>query len=126
MSSITLPLRRLAHARSGDKGNRANIAVVCHDPASFPWLVLHLTESVVASYFHMLHPASVKRFTLPRLAAFNFVLDAALAGGASQSLRWDSQGKALAAALLELAIPAPPDWCPATEHASPLPTNQGP
>lgn len=103
----TVRLGDLAHARSGDKGNTANIGVVARDEASFTWLQVHLTETVVAEYLKPLGHGSVRRFELPNLRAFNFVIDRALAGGASRSLRLDTQGKALGVVLLELPLPAP-------------------
>ena len=104
----TVRLGDLAHARSGDKGNRANIGVIAFEDAGFDWLREHLTEAVVADYFRSLHSGPVRRYELPKIRAFNFVIEDALAGGASRSLRLDTQGKALGVALLELRIPAPP------------------
>jgi hypothetical protein len=95
----------LAHARSGDKGNRANVGVVALNEACYAWLQEHLTEQVVADYFRPLGIGGVRRYELPKILAFNFVIDDALAGGASRSLRLDSQGKALGVALLELRLP---------------------
>jgi hypothetical protein len=95
----------LAHARSGDKGNRANIGVVANDGACYAFLREWLTESVVGEYLRPLGISTVRRYELPHILAFNFVVDNALGGGASRSLRIDSQGKALAAALLELKLP---------------------
>ena len=106
-SQPTVRLGDLAHARSGDKGNRANVGVVADDRAAFDWLDQHLTAGAVAVYFRPLGVGHVRRFALPNLLAFNFVIDDALAGGASRSLRLDSQGKALGVALLELRLPAP-------------------
>jgi hypothetical protein len=103
----TVRLGDLAHARSGDKGNRANIGVVAFDPASYAWLEHHLTADRVADYFRPLLVGLVRRYELPNLRAFNFVIEDALGGGASRSLRLDSQGKALGVALLELMLPAP-------------------
>jgi hypothetical protein len=97
----------LAHARSGDKGNRANIGVVAFDRAAFDWLKEHLTEAAVGDYLRPIGFRSVRRFELPNILAFNFVIDDALGGGASRSLRLDSQGKALGVALLELELPCP-------------------
>lgn len=94
----------LAHARSGDKGNRASIGVVANDRGSFELLRRELTESVVAKYFGSLGIGEVRRYELPKIHAFNFVIESALGGGASRSLRIDSQGKALGTALLELKI----------------------
>src|SRR5208337_804954 len=97
----------LAHARSGDKGNSANIGVVADDDECFQWLRTHLTEAAVAAYLDPLQIGRVRKYELPRLRAFNFVIEKALAGGASRSLRLDSQGKALGMAILELRLPAP-------------------
>ena len=101
----TVRLGDLAHARSGDKGNRSNIGVVAFDADGYAWLRDHLTESVVADYLRPLGIGRVTRYELPNVFALNFVIDAALAGGASRSLRLDSQGKALGVALLELRLP---------------------
>jgi hypothetical protein len=106
-SGKTVRLGDLAHARSGDKGDRANIGVVAEDAARYAWLQAHLTEEVVANYLRPLGIGQVRRYALPRIHAFNFVIEHALAGGASRSLRLDSQGKALGVALLELRLPAP-------------------
>jgi hypothetical protein len=103
----TVRLGDLAHARSGDKGDRANIGVVANDPACYAHLDAHLTEAVVAQYFRPMGIGPVRRHVLPNIHAFNFVIDRALGGGASRSLRLDTQGKALAAALLELRVPDP-------------------
>ena len=103
----TVRLGDLAHTRSGDKGNRANVGVVAFDAAGYCWLTEHLTEAVVADYFRTLGVGQVRRYALPNLHAFNFVIESALGGGASRSLRLDSQGKALGVSLLELQLPAP-------------------
>jgi hypothetical protein len=103
----TIRLGELAHARSGDKGNIANIGVVARNDASYTWLRTHLTEHVVADYLGPLGHGLVRRYELPRLRAFNFVIDKALSGGASRSLRLDTQGKALGVVLLELRLPSP-------------------
>jgi hypothetical protein len=105
----SIRLGDLAHTRSGDKGDRSNIGVVARDAAGYTWLQMHLTESVVADFLRPLGIGQVRRYEIPGLRAFNFVVDHALAGGASRSLRLDSQGKALGTILLELAIPAPPE-----------------
>ena len=100
-----MKLSDLAHARSGDKGNHANIGVVANDAAAFGLLRRHLTAERVAEFFRGLGVDRVERFELPRLGALNFVLYNALAGGASQSLRIDTQGKLLGTAILELELP---------------------
>jgi hypothetical protein len=101
-------LGKIAHARSGDKGNHANIGVVAYTPAGYELLVRELTAERVRTFFDGLGITRVERFELPRVGALNFVLYNALAGGASQSLRIDTQGKLLGTAILELEIPAPP------------------
>jgi hypothetical protein len=98
-------LRELASARSGDKGNHANIGVVAHDDASYEHLLQHLTSDVVQRYFQRLGVSRVERFELPKVQALNFLLYDVLAGGASQSLRIDTQGKLLGTAILDLELP---------------------
>lgn len=113
-------LGELAHARSGDKGNHANIGVLAHTPAGFAHLVTHLTAERVAAWAAPLGVTRVERYTLPRLSALNFVLYDALEGGASRSLRIDTQGKLLGTALLELEVPDPPPGA-AVRRGAPLP-----
>jgi hypothetical protein len=109
----SIRLGDLAHARSGDKGNIANVGVVAREARGFEFLKAHLTEDAVAAFFEPLHVGTVRRHELPNLKAFNFVIDGALGGGASRSLRLDTQGKALATAILELRLPASLDDPPA-------------
>ncbi len=98
-------LSDIAHGRSGDKGNHANIAVIAYTPAGFAWLRQHLTAEVVQRYFQSLNPSRVVRYEAANLLAVNFVLYDVLAGGASRSLRIDTQGKTLALALLRMPLP---------------------
>src|SRR5271165_261730 len=95
-------LSDLAHGRSGDKGNHANIAVIAYTPEGYAWLREHLTADVVAAYLAPLGASRVVRFEADNLLAVNFLLFDILAGGASQSLRTDSQGKTLALNLLQM------------------------
>ncbi len=104
--AATIQLREFASARSGDKGNHANIAVIAHTPDDYDYLVQTLTEQRVAEFFAALNVTRVERFELPNLGALNFVLYDVLAGGASRSLRIDTQGKLLGTAILELPLPA--------------------
>jgi hypothetical protein len=97
----------IAHGRSGDKGSHANIGVIAYTEKGFAFLEQELTARRVQDYFRDLRPAIVERFDLPKLLAFNFMLYDVLAGGASESLRTDSQGKVLATALLEMPMPKP-------------------
>lgn len=105
----TIRLRDIAHGRSGDKGNHANIGVIAFTQAGFDFLERELTGAKVRSFFASLGPESVDRFALPGIHAFNYLLKNVLGGGASDSLRTDSQGKVLATALLELELPRPVD-----------------
>jgi hypothetical protein len=105
---MSIPLSTIAHGRSGDKGNHANVAVIAYTPAGFAWLREHLTAEVVARYFAPLGPSKVLRYVAANLLAVNFVLHDVLAGGASRSLRVDTQGKTLALALLQMEIEPPP------------------
>src|SRR5215475_11566245 len=107
MSTLTIPLSDIAHGRSGDKGNHANVAVIAYTPAGFAWLRDHLTADMVAKYFAPLKPSRVVRYEASNLLALNFVLHDVLAGGASRSLRSDTQGKTLALALLRMPINVP-------------------
>jgi hypothetical protein len=102
-------LAEIAHARSGDKGNHANVGVIAYTPAGFEFLGRYLTEARIAEYLLPLRPTSVERFEMPGILAYNFVLRDVLAGGASRSLRTDSQGKVLAACVLEMQLAAPAD-----------------
>ena len=97
-------LSDIAHGRSGDKGNHANVAVIAYTAAGFAWLRERLTADVVRRYFQPLGPSRVVRYEAPNLLALNFVLYDVLAGGASRSLRSDTQGKTLALALLRMPL----------------------
>lgn len=101
---MTKYLRDIAHARSGDKGLDANIGVMAFDEEGYQCICSLLTQDAVRAYFERLKVEEVTRYELPKLLAVNFVLKNALAGGGSRSLRSDSQGKALAQALLEYPI----------------------
>jgi hypothetical protein len=107
--TTTVPLSTIAHGRSGDKGNHANVAVLAFTPAGFAWLREHLTADRVATYFAPLGPTAVDRFEAENVLGLNFVLRDVLAGGASRSLRSDTQGKTLALALLQMPVELPAD-----------------
>ena len=102
-------LAKIAHARSGDKGNHANVGNTAYTPAGFEFLGRYLTESRLAQYLLPLRPRQVERFEMPGILAYNFLLFDILAGGASRSLRTDSQGKILSAAVLAMQISEPPN-----------------
>lgn len=101
------PLGTIAHGRSGDKGNHANVAVIAYTDAGYAWLKEHLTADRVAEHFADVRPSRVERFEAPNARGLNFMLYDALAGGASRSLRTDTQGKAYALALLRMECDLP-------------------
>jgi hypothetical protein len=98
-------LADIAHGRSGDKGNHANVAIIAYTSAGYAWLRKNLTAEVVQRYFEPLGPTRVERFEAANVRGLNFLLYDVLAGGASRSLRSDTQGKTLALALLRLPLP---------------------
>lgn len=104
MSVRTVRLHDIANARSGDKGNRLNIALVCRDPAHFSVVAEQITADVVAQRFAGRRPSRVVRYDLPKLAAFNFVLDDVLEGGVNASLGLDGHGKSLSYLLLDIPV----------------------
>ena len=107
--SITVPLYRAAHGRTGDKGNRSNISVIAWHPFLWEVLVDQVSEDAVRGLFAHRRPACVTRHLLPRLHAMNFVLDDVLDGGVNDALNLDSHGKALAFLLLDMPIRVPAD-----------------
>ncbi|MGH9341318.1 MAG: acyclic terpene utilization AtuA family protein [Acidobacteriota bacterium] len=104
-------LGQIAYARSGDKGNRANIGVIARSPESYAWLREQLTAERVKIYFKEICKGKVERFELPNLLAFNFLLHDALGGGGTKSLRIDPQGKTLGEALLMMQLELPEGLC---------------
>jgi hypothetical protein len=101
---MKVPLSRLAHTRSGDKGDTANIGVIAWRESDYPILLREVTAGRVKSFFGPLVKGEVERFELPNLGALNFLLHGALGGGGTVSLRIDAQGKTLGAALLRMEI----------------------
>ncbi len=104
---MTVPLSRIAHTRSGDKGDTCNIGVIALDQRHYPILVEQVTAERVRLHFGSLVRGKVERFELPNLGALNFLLHEALGGGGTVSLRTDAQGKTFAASLLGLEIVLP-------------------
>jgi hypothetical protein len=121
---VAVPLERLAFARSGDKGDKANIGVIARDPSYLPWIAAALSEQAVANCFaHFLQPQQarpVQRFYLPGIHALNFLLHAVLGGGGIASLRADPQGKCYAQVLLATAVPVPRQLAEAHQLLAPV------
>ncbi len=104
-----IALVHLAHARSGDKGDMANVGVIAYEAAHYELLRKEVTAERVKAHLGHLVQGEVERFELPRIWALNFLLHEALGGGGTLSLRTDSQGKVLSSALLRLEIDVPDD-----------------
>lgn len=107
---IDVPLARLAHARSGDKGDSSNIAIYCRDPRHLDHLRRVLTPGRLAAHFAGTVAGPVQRFEAPGLGAFNFLIAEALGGGGMASMRIDPQGKAYGQRALEMRVPVPREW----------------
>ena len=103
----SVQLRFLAHARSGDKGDTANVGLIALEPEYYPVLLREVTTARVARHFKGM-VSGVERFELPNLNAINFLLHGALDGGGTISLKTDAQGKVYSTALLRMEIPVPP------------------
>ncbi len=106
---VTVPLIRLALARSGDKGDSANIAIIARDPAYVGIIRREVTVARMAEHFRHLVDGPIVRFEAPGLGAFNFLLQNALGGGGMASLRIDPQGKAYGQMALEMLVTVPRD-----------------
>jgi hypothetical protein len=94
----------LAHARSGDKGDTANVGLIALKPEYYPLLVKHVTAARVGRHFKGIVRGPVERYELPNLSALNFLLHGALDGGGTMSLNTDAQGKVFSTALLRMEI----------------------
>lgn len=101
---MRIPLSRIAHGRSGDKGDTSNIGIIAYDERLFPILIREVTTERVKAHFGSLIEGRVERFELPNLGALNFLCYGALGGGGTLSLRIDAQGKTMAAGLLGMEI----------------------
>jgi hypothetical protein len=104
-------LLEIAHARSGDKGDVANVGVIARRREWYAILDQYLTAEAVAKHVAPLITGRVDRYQLPNLGAVNFLLHGALDGGGTRSLRIDAQGKVLSTAVLRLELEVPEDQC---------------
>lgn len=99
----------IAHARSGDKGDTANVGVIANRPEWYELLQRELTRERVAAHFAGMIDGPVERFELPNLTALNFLLHGALGGGGTLSLKTDAQGKVYSTAMLRMILDVPDD-----------------
>ena len=116
-----IQLVHLAHARSGDKGNTANVGVIAYDEAHYELLREHVTPERVKEHFGEMVRGEVERYELPKLGALNFLLHGALGGGGTISLMNDAQGKVFSTALLRMEIDVPDDGAAAAEGRGRVP-----
>ena len=123
---VAVPLAKLAHARSGDKGDTCNIGVIARAPEIYPWLRRTLTASLVERRFRGICRGKVERHEVPNLWALNFLLHESLGGGGTVSLRLDAQGKTLSHALLAMEVRVPKALVDAAERADGSPPRARP
>ena len=107
-----VPLLRIAHARSGDKGDTANVGLIARRAEYYPVLAREVTAERVKRHFAGICLGQVERFELPNLGALNFLLHESLDGGGTLSLKADAQGKTYSSALLRMEIDVPDDLVP--------------
>ena len=105
---MKVKLTQLAHARSGDKGDTANVGLIAYEERWYPFLLEHVTRDAVARHFGSNIDGPVERFELPNLWALNFLLHGALDGGGTLSLKTDAQGKVFSTGLLRMVVELPP------------------
>ncbi len=106
---MRIQLLKLAHARSGDKGDTANVGLIARREEYYPLLVREVTAERVKLHFEGICKGEVERFELPNLHALNFLLHESLGGGGTLSLMTDAQGKTFSTALLRMDIDIPDD-----------------
>lgn len=104
MNMNKIKLINIAHGRSGDKGDAANIGIIAYDDDGYEIIKKHLTAELVKKHFNGICHGKVERYELPNLRALNFLLHNTLGGGGTVSLKHDAQGKTLAAALLRIEL----------------------
>ncbi len=103
-----MKLHKLAHSRTGDKGNISDISVIAYDPRDYEFLRTNLTAERVRDHFDDIVHGTVERYELPQLFALKFVLNEALEGGVTRTLNLDIHGKSLSSSLLDLDLPDRP------------------
>ncbi|GBD88992.1 hypothetical protein BMS3Abin03_02936 [bacterium BMS3Abin03] len=101
---MKVKLLDIAHGRSGDKGDAANVGIIAYDDKGYEIIKKYLTREKVKKHFEGICKGEVERFELPNLRALNFLLHNTLGGGGTVSLKHDAQGKTLAAALLRMEL----------------------
>jgi hypothetical protein len=110
MNTKTVTLREVAHCRSGEKGNGANVAVIAYDMGDYEMLRSQLTLEAVGGLYGPITRGSITRYEVPSIGALNFVLDGVLEGGRSRTIVFDESGKALSSLMLSLEIEVPASY----------------
>jgi hypothetical protein len=105
-------LREVAHSRAGDKTEASNVSVIAYDEADYELLRREVTVGRVRALYGALVGGPIERYELPNIAALNFVMHRALAGGVTTSLALDAHGKSRSSLMLELEIDVPDDYVP--------------
>jgi hypothetical protein len=103
-ATVEVPLYEIAHGRTGDKGDRLNVSIIPYDPSGYAPIAEQATEARMLEVFAHRGASRAVRYDLPKLAAFNFVLDDVLQGGVNSSLNLDGHGKALSFLALTLPV----------------------
>jgi hypothetical protein len=116
---VKVRLRQIAFARSGDKGDTANIGLIAFRPSLYPILVQEVTAERVKKAFEGICHGEVERFELPNLNALNFLLHESLDGGGTVSLMLDAQGKTFSTALLRMEVEVPSEVLETIPHEEP-------
>ncbi len=115
--TVEVPLHAVAHSRAGDKGNRANLSLIPYRPELYPLLAEQVTEDRVLALFRHRGATACRRYDLPLLHCFNFVVDDVLQGGVNGALNLDGHGKTLSFRLLGLTVQVPRGTLPADPGA---------
>ena len=121
-----IQLVHMAHARSGDKGDTANVGLIAYEPEHYELLKREVTSERVKSHFGSMVTGDVERFELPNLGALNFLLHGALGGGGTTSLMNDAQGKVFSTSLLRMEIDVPDDVAEAMKNRGRIPAGWTP
>ncbi len=122
---VEVPLHAVAHGRAGDKGNRLNVSLIPYDPALYALLAEQVTAGRVHELFRHRGATGVRRYELPLIAAFNFVIDDVLEGGVNGSLNLDGHGKTNSFRLLALPVRVPARYVTYVTHVRSTNTPKG-
>lgn len=112
----TVKLLKIAHGRSGDKGNGSNVGIIARHPDIYPFLLEKLTSERVKEHMKNVCKGEVERYELPNIGALNFMLNESLGGGGTVSLKLDAQGKTHASQVLRMDIDVPEELLKLVEN----------